>query len=204
MLLGAIILKSFTVKRKNAYFYRHRKRRSAVGSHSVWGSRNPDGHSSYIPNENVLSAEERKATILPCNYSIKSTWAALRKCWLGFEISLSNEDREGMTEFASRIRKLQRQLAVDTTNFDLEILSEEAAKRIDELYSIPGMRGVDGSEKKRPDSAPQERELDYDDLLGSKLLNENNHHPSSIIKSPTKGYFFYLQVEGRKIQSAIK
>jgi len=129
--------------------------------------------------------------MLPCNYSVKSTWAALRKCWLGFEISLSNDDRVGMTEFAYRIRKLQRQLAVSPTNFDPEILSEEVVKRIDELYSIPGMEAVDDFEKSVPatESTIHEREIDYDNLLGNKLLIEGNHNHRSSIASPRREIF---------------
>jgi len=127
--------------------------------------------------------------MLPCNFLVKSTWAALRKCWLGFEISLSNDDREGMTEFAYRIRKLQRQLAVSPTNFDPAILSEEASKRIDELYSIPGTEAVADFEKSVTESTVHEREIDYDNLLGSNLLNEGNHNHPSSTASPRREIF---------------
>ncbi|HEX9317430.1 MAG TPA: hypothetical protein VF884_00675 [Nitrososphaeraceae archaeon] len=121
-----------------------------------------------------MPAEDKKATILPCNYSMKSTWAALRKCWLGFDISLSNNDREKMSEYASRIRKLQRQLGIDATNFDPDILSEESAKQPCTRLSIDG-------------SCLEERELDYDGLLTNPLLEQENHDEP--ISPPRKSIF---------------
>ena len=96
--------------------------RRAVGSHSRWGLHNERAISRYIPHEIDMSADERKDTILPCGYTIAQSWAALRKSWLGFNISHSNGDWSGMSKYAYQIRKLQLQMGIQLTHFDPAIL----------------------------------------------------------------------------------
>ena len=96
--------------------------RRAVGSRSRWGLHNERAISRYIPHEIDMSADERKDTILPCGYTIAQSWAALRKSWLGFNISHCNGDWSGMSKYAYQIRKLQLQMGIQLTHFDPAIL----------------------------------------------------------------------------------
>ena len=79
-------------------FYRSGRR--AVGSRSRWGLHNMRAISRYFPHEIYMTADERKDTILPCGYTIAQSWAALRKSWLGFNISHCNGDWSGMSKYA--------------------------------------------------------------------------------------------------------
>src|SRR6478735_11643213 len=110
------------IRRENNIYYR--RRNIAIGSHSRWGVRNPDGLSSYLNGEKDMTAVERKNFRLPCGRTVAESWAALRKCWLGFYITKDQDDNDGMVEFAYRIRKIQAEMGIQPTNFDPEILDE--------------------------------------------------------------------------------
>ena len=74
--------------------------------------------------------EERKNFVLPCGYTLAQSWDALRKCWKGFIISKSHDNSAGMSEYASRIRKLQQEMGIQVTKFDSDILEEEDLNQI--------------------------------------------------------------------------
>jgi len=127
-----------------------------------------------------MSAEERKNFRLPCGRTVAESWAALRKCWLGFYITRSQEDRQGMTEFAYRIRKIQAELNIPPTNFDSDILDENTVNRIDYLYRKsppPSHEGV----VKDEDSAAESSDIDYAQLMSwsdksRESLQEKRNH----------------------------
>lgn len=172
--------------RENTSSYRQKRGRKAVGSHSNWGVRSPSGRSAYIYGEALMSSGLRKEMILPCKYSVKSTWAALRKCWLGFNISLSNNDQERMSEYAFRIRKLQRQLGIEATNFTSDILDEKTRNQIDAEHSVSVSWGSDLREDES-NSGHEERTVDYDGLLDKELLTEQTRERASA--PPRKSIF---------------
>jgi hypothetical protein len=143
---------------KKSYY---RSGRRAVSSHSLRGQISYGAISSYVPNEMNLSAEERKSSILPCGFTIAESWAALRKSWLGFEIAKSNNNSALMSMYAGIIRKVQREMGIQQTIFDMEILEDQAL----------GDEGADTDGSFCRNNLPNDVEvnttsIDYDAILG--------------------------------------
>jgi hypothetical protein len=163
-------MKYFTyVKRENNIYYRRRRR--AVASHTRWGERNPNALSSNLKGEAYMRAEDRKSAELPCGYTIAESWAALRKCWLGFNITKSQGDIQGMGYYAYRIRKIQAEMSIKPTDFDSEILDENTVNGIDKMYrkSPPSYQeAVKNSEQQTDES----NDLDYGRIMDG--LNSNS------------------------------
>jgi hypothetical protein len=149
------------IRRQNSVYYRFRNK--AVGSHSRWDARNPNGLSSYIGNESVLTADVRKHFLLPCGKTIAQSWCALRKCWLGFNIAKSQDDRSLMQKYAYRIRKIQAQMGIKSTDFDPEILDENTVMLIDKKYRLqePQDQELDNVKESRIEST----ELNYEEIM---------------------------------------
>ena len=78
-----------------------------------------------------MTAESRKKFVLPCGRTLAASLAALRKCWLGFNIAKSQNNILRMQEFAYRIRKIQNQMGIKPTDFDQDIIDENTAMLID-------------------------------------------------------------------------
>jgi len=116
-----------------------------------------------------MAAEERKGFRLPCGKTIAQSWAALRKCWLGFYITKDQGDKDGMIEFAYRIRKIQAEMGIQSTNFDPEILDENTAIRIDALYR------KSPSALNEPVKNGEESTLESNDFDYSQIMNEENN-----------------------------
>ncbi len=157
------------IRRKNSVYYRSRRR--AIGSHSRWGERNPNGLSSHIGNESLLAAEVRKYVLLPCRRTVAQSWAALRKCWLGFYIAKSQDNRGGMQKYAYRIRKIQTQMGIKPTDFDTDILDENTVMLIDMKYrsQAPQNQELKNSEESRTENT----ELNYEEIMtGSSTTNK--------------------------------
>lgn len=149
-------------RRENNIYYRRRRR--AVASHTRWGERNPSALSSNLKGEADMTSEDRKSAELPCGYTIAESWAALRKCWLGFDITKSQGDRQGMQEFAYRIRKIQAEMAIKPTNFDSDILDENTVNRIDKMYRKapqPFNETIKNSEQQIDES----EEMDFEQIM---------------------------------------
>ncbi len=51
------------------------------------------------------------------SFTIGQTWGALRKSWKGYKIAKVQGDRSKMTEYATKIRKLQDELGVQQASF---------------------------------------------------------------------------------------
>jgi hypothetical protein len=45
------------------------------------------------------------------------TWAALKKSWKGYKIAKVKGEKENMVEYATRIRKLQKELGYPQSKF---------------------------------------------------------------------------------------
>lgn len=158
------------VRKENNSYYR---RKRAVASHTRWGENNPNALSSYLIGEKEMTAEERKSAELPCGYTIAESWAALRKCWLGFNITKDQGDRDGMEEFAYRIRRIQAEMGIKPTNFDSDILDENTVNRIDSLYRKtlpPFNEAVENSEQQTNES----NELDYGRIMDGSNCNSQS------------------------------
>lgn len=156
--------------RENNIYYRRRKR--AVGSHTPWGERKSSGLSSYLIGERDLTAEDRKSAELPCGFTVAESWAALRKCWLGFYIRKSQGDTIWMAEYAKRIRKLQAEMGINPTKFDSNILDENTALLIDQSYrkSPTQLDGIQDGEQPTVES----EEMDYEQIMAAPTINNEN------------------------------
>jgi hypothetical protein len=148
--------------------------RRAVGSRSRWGLHNMRAISRYIPHEIYMTADERKDTILPCGYTIAQSWAALRKSWLGFNISHCNGDWSGMSKYAYQIRKLQLQMGIQLTDFDPAILDapvddEDEYEEEEEVQE--GANDIRNEEVNTPD---------YDKIMEEARMNLKGEHASRV------------------------
>jgi hypothetical protein len=152
------------VRRKNSVYYRFRRR--AVGSHSQWGGRNPNALSTYLKGEKDMTAESRKKFVLPCGRTLAASWAALRKCWLGFNIAKSQNNILRMQEFAYRIRKIQNQMGIKPTDFDQDIIDENTAMLIDMEYrSQSPLNQETNAEESRTEAS----EMDYGGIMTGSI-----------------------------------
>ena len=154
-------MKYVKIRRQNSVYYR--LPRKAVASHSQWGVRNPNGLSSYIANEYLLPAEVRKGVLLPCRKTVAQSWAALRKCWQGFNISKSQNNISGMQKYAYRIRKIQAQMGIRPTDFDTHILDENTVMLIDMKYRSQAEQDQELDNTK--ESRMETTELNYEEIM---------------------------------------
>lgn len=156
-------------------FYRPGRR--AVGSRSQWGMRNIRAISRYIPDETDMAADERKSTMLPCGFTIAESWAALRKSWLAFNISHSNGDWTAMSNYANRIRKIQRQMGIQLTDFDSDIVVNE---EVDEEEEEQEAGQEVGAEEGASDISNEEvSTLDYDGIMEHARMKVNGENATS-------------------------
>jgi hypothetical protein len=51
------------------------------------------------------------------NFSTGQSWGALRKAWKGYRIAKVHNDNTKMTEYATKIRKIQRELKINVASF---------------------------------------------------------------------------------------
>lgn len=51
------------------------------------------------------------------SFTTGQTWGALRKAWKGYKIAKVQGDRAKMTEYATKIRKLEGELGVPQASF---------------------------------------------------------------------------------------
>lgn len=112
---------------------------------------------------------ERKSFVLPCGRTLGNSWGALRKAWHGFKIAHNNGDVDTMRKYASIIRKLQLEMAIELTPFDSDLLDEETIRRIENevkmLEKAMAEEISDGTRAMTNSSGVSERNYDYDTLL---------------------------------------
>lgn len=63
--------------------------------------------------------------ILPDGYHVTQTWVALCKSWNGFLKSKRDGDHEYMKMYAGQIRKLQKNLGLEQSEFEEDFSREE-------------------------------------------------------------------------------
>lgn len=51
------------------------------------------------------------------NFSKGQSWGALRKAWKGYRIAKVQDDSSKMTEYATKIRKIQGELGIEIATF---------------------------------------------------------------------------------------
>lgn len=51
------------------------------------------------------------------SFSEGQSWGALKLCWKGFKIAKAHKDKRKMTEYAGRIRRLQKDLGLKVSKF---------------------------------------------------------------------------------------
>jgi hypothetical protein len=51
------------------------------------------------------------------NFSTGQSWGALRKAWKGYRIAKVQDDNIKMTEYATKIRKIQGELGISVASF---------------------------------------------------------------------------------------
>ena len=56
--------------------------------------------------------------MLPCGYSKNQTWIAICKSWNGFLLAKREGDHEDIKQYIGQIRKLQKDLELEQTEFD--------------------------------------------------------------------------------------
>jgi hypothetical protein len=140
-----------------------------------------------------MASEARKEALLPCRMTVAQSWAALRKCWHGFNIAKSQNNRGWMLEYACRIRKIQIQMGIKRTDFDQDILDENTVMLIDMKY---GSQATLDQEVTNPEESRMEStELNYEELM-TGLTNSvkmpdpresifNTHYPRSDKSCPS-------------------
>jgi hypothetical protein len=69
----------------------------------------------------LASIHERELTVnRPVNnqnYTVGQSWGALRKAWKGYRIAKVQSDDTKMTEYATKIRKIQGELNIAISSF---------------------------------------------------------------------------------------
>jgi len=157
------------------YYYKNGpgRRLKAVASHSPHAQPNTKAYSRHIPNEAAMHHTERKSFKLPCKYTIAASWAALRKAWLGFKIANSNDDIQKKRHYSRIIRKLQLEMGIGKTHFDLDILDDETIWQIEQevkaLESPMRQEIEDDANGLTDDDSLRDRDYDYDTLLTESM-----------------------------------
>jgi hypothetical protein len=62
-------------------------------------------------------AQEAPTQNTPSSFSIGQSWGALRKAWKGYRIAKVQGDNTKMTEYATKIRKIQGELGISVASF---------------------------------------------------------------------------------------
>lgn len=126
---------------------------------------------------------ERKSFELPCKYTIAASWAALRKAWLGFKIANSNDDTQKKRQYSRIIRKLQLEMGIGKTHFDLDILDDETIWQIEQevkALEAPMRQEIDDDANGlTDDDSLRDRDYDYDTLLTESMekIKQNTSPP---------------------------
>jgi len=64
--------------------------------------------------ENELTASQ---PVNSQNFTVGQSWGALRKAWKGYRIAKVQKDDTKMTEYATKIRKIQGELNIAVSSF---------------------------------------------------------------------------------------
>ena len=65
----------------------------------------------------IMSLHQEASTQQQNNFTTGQSWGALRKAWKGYRIAKVQDDNTKMTEYASKIRKIQQELGISVASF---------------------------------------------------------------------------------------
>ena len=65
----------------------------------------------------IMSLHQEASTRQGSNFSTGQSWGALRKAWKGYRIAKVQDDNAKMTEYATKIRKIQQELGISVASF---------------------------------------------------------------------------------------
>ena len=65
----------------------------------------------------IMSLHQEEPTQQENNFTTGQSWGALRKAWKGYRIAKVQDDNAKMTEYASKIRKIQQELGISVASF---------------------------------------------------------------------------------------
>ncbi|HEX5978090.1 MAG TPA: hypothetical protein VFY68_12480 [Nitrososphaeraceae archaeon] len=65
----------------------------------------------------IMSLHQEESTQQENNFTTGQSWGALRKAWKGYRIAKVHDDNAKMTEYASKIRKIQQELGISVASF---------------------------------------------------------------------------------------
>ncbi|MDQ3869674.1 MAG: hypothetical protein M3250_08995 [Thermoproteota archaeon] len=65
----------------------------------------------------IMSLHQEASTRQESSFSTGQSWGALRKAWKGYRIAKVQDDNAKMTEYATKIRKIQQELGVSRASF---------------------------------------------------------------------------------------
>jgi hypothetical protein len=65
----------------------------------------------------IMSLHQETSTQQQNRFTTGQSWGALRKAWKGYRIAKVQDDNTKMTEYATKIRKIQEELGVNRASF---------------------------------------------------------------------------------------
>jgi hypothetical protein len=65
----------------------------------------------------IMSLHQEASTRQENSFTTGQSWGALRKAWKGYRIAKVQDDNAKMTEYATKIRKIQEELGVSRASF---------------------------------------------------------------------------------------
>ena len=65
----------------------------------------------------IMSLHQEASTQQENNFTTGQSWGALKKAWKGYRIAKVQDDNTKMTEYASKIRKIQQELGISVASF---------------------------------------------------------------------------------------
>jgi hypothetical protein len=71
----------------------------------------------FDPNQFYRKGWKYGDYLLPSGFYVSQTWGALHKSWVGFVIAKEKYEWDKLEMYAKRIRKLERELGIEVTDF---------------------------------------------------------------------------------------
>jgi hypothetical protein len=65
----------------------------------------------------IMSLHQETSTQQENSFTTGQSWGALRKAWKGYRIAKVHDDNAKMTEYATKIRKIQEELGISRASF---------------------------------------------------------------------------------------
>jgi hypothetical protein len=65
----------------------------------------------------IMSLHQETSTQQENSFTTGQSWGALRKAWKGYRIAKVQDDNAKMTEYATKIRKIQEELGISRASF---------------------------------------------------------------------------------------